>query len=129
MRIERLQRLITILEAVPDEHYNQAVWTCGSASCAGGWAAQDESFKSEGLTLVRKIPEYGGQEGLDALALFFNLSASATYYIFGSIAYESLARKLVDEAGFDPYELPDYEIFTRFIRPSHVIARIKEILA
>lgn len=127
MHRERLEHLITILEAVDPEHYDQTRWVCRSAACAGGYAAQDAGFNKLGLTLSAASPRFGGYLGIDALQRFFDLSPKAADYIFGSVSYYRLSRALADEADDDTED--DEEVCGRYIKPSHVIARIEEILA
>ncbi len=48
---ELLANLIRVLEAAPDEHFNMSRWSCGTQSCAIGWAAKDQWFQDLGLRL------------------------------------------------------------------------------
>lgn len=127
MHRERLLRLIDILKSVDPEHYDQTYWICGSTACAGGHAAQDADFNELGLTLSEASPRFDGHLGIDALQRFFGLSSKAADYIFGSFSYYKLSRALADEADDDTDD--DELLCARYIKPSHVIARIEEILA
>ena len=66
MHVERLKRLIRIMERVRDEEFkfNMASWVstdddcsdvkCGTSCCALGWAALDPENNAEGLMWVRR---------------------------------------------------------------------------
>lgn len=138
MNRERLLRLIDILQAVDPEHYDQTMWCCGPSACAGGYAAQDPIFNALGLSNTsllefpveefdEKTPYYNSLYGIAALQAFFDLTHKAAVHIFGSYAYFKLSRALADEADDDTED--DEEVCGRYIKPSHVIARIEEILA
>lgn len=79
VQIERLTQLIRVLEEVKADKkpFDMHTWfrvlypgwvelslvgnkthTCGTASCAAGWAAQDPWFKRRGFTLTASTPDW-----------------------------------------------------------------------
>lgn len=128
MNRPRLLHLISILEQVNSEDYDQSHWHCGTTACAGGHAAMDPLFQAEGLSQTSTgAPLYAGYDAFDALSRFFDLSYAQTSYIFGSTTYEDLAEEIAGDSR-DDYAILD-QLIAATILPHHVIARIKELLA
>ena len=117
MNVLRLTHLITVLERVERERlgFNMEKWyadrvPCGTVCCAGGWAALDPVFNAEGLRTHHFIstPNFDDHAGYEALGMFFGLNRGC-------------CRSL-----FDPHA---YNLHSCDIRPHHVIANIREMLA
>lgn len=111
MNVERLKHLITILSAVPPEHFDLGYWDCGTTACAVGWACRDEQFNKQGLTVgaadtYREVPRFSGLARWDAVEAFFDLDYDQAQHLF-SLGYYDV----------DPRPTPD-----------DVIARIEAML-
>lgn len=94
MNTERLQHLITILRQVPAEDFDMAVWKCGTAACAVGWACLDPAFNEQGLSFAmpQELPTYASSRGgmcvhWDAVEVFFDLSELQARRLFSWDAY------------------------------------------
>ena len=81
MNVERMKMLYDMLMR-HDElfvktkqcKFNIYTWTCGTSACALGSAAMYDPFTKQGLTIdCFGTPEYKGEEGFQAGALFFGL--------------------------------------------------------
>ncbi len=122
MNVTRLLHLITVLERVERERlgFNMGIWhastdqhSCGTTCCAGGWAALDPVFNAEGLALEHyaggiSTPAFGDRTHYGAIQEFFGLEVESAVFLFNPNTYSLLNRD---------------------IRPHHVIANIRELLA
>lgn len=116
MNRERLEHLITVLERVERENlpFDMDDWAvdpldCGTAACAAGWAARDPEFQKQGLSLsLAWGPSFAGEVGAEAMAVFLDIAG-----------WDSVRLFIPDE-----YNLPSDSI-----RPAHVIACIRVLLA
>jgi hypothetical protein len=125
MNRERLKHLITILERVPPGRLKMDNWTCGTAACAAGHAAQDPVFNQQGfelrgtgsgrvpVLLLDTAPGADNPNNWDALEIFFGLHFDDVWRLFSSSAYT------VNEKGEETYDP----------KPADVIARIRVLLA
>ena len=137
MNIQRLHRLIQIMEKVRDEKrpLYMGAWVmrqyddwgglrpipslatppeeCGTASCALGWAARDHEFIKEGLSLSGVAPHYIGPYhdyyGYTAGAKFFGITMDQSLHLFSPDAY-------------------GVEISPSDITPDMVIEHIREVM-
>jgi len=122
MNREALKQLIRVLEEVEtlQKPLDMSVWmrtsthTCGTAGCALGYAAKDSWFNDRNLHLEEApcdaaFPVLGEEldspVGFEAAELLFSISPEQTLYIFDASYY---------------HQNP--------ILPSHVIARVRELL-
>lgn len=129
MNRERLEHLIEVLSEVEDSAFNIGTWSneCGTVCCALGWAASDEEFIAQGLFLKedkkRKLmqPFFHAQHGYYAASKFFEITLFQAMNLFSPDSYEDEAENLnlLDKGRFNP----------SLVKPHHVIARIKELLA
>jgi hypothetical protein len=120
MNVDRLSRLVEILEKVPEYRFNMSIWAVKKSGrfvgCACGWASQSPEFKSDGLiaTIGRSCgmvsyrdPIEGFIKGTYGVAKFFGIDNSTAERLFEP----------------DTYECEPYKITT-----NDVIARIREVL-
>lgn len=121
MNTQRLQHLITVLEAVPVDHFDLTNWKCGTSACAVGWACQSPAFNAEGFTLKLSGSGHSGEPvltlpdsqqdsptGFDAVEIFFGLTGDQAYRLFMPDGYY--------DAGIDDP------------KPADVIDRIRKLL-
>jgi hypothetical protein len=94
--IEALQQVVRVLRSVQPEHFCLKDWSCGTAFCAIGHAAQDPWFIERGFILsaptdyTKECPSFGrGASGWYSVHLFFNLSANDASYLFASNRYDT----------------------------------------
>ena len=141
VQIERLTQLIRVLEDVKKDKkpFDMYAWyrpllnvcdlddlvgnkkhSCGTASCAAGWAAQDSWFKKRGFTLGDFLPgsDYfyeegdkvvkmkGDGEAFEACVTFFG-----TESVFASYNYRNCDNNEINK-----------------ITPSMVIAKVKKLI-
>lgn len=92
IRYERLRELRRVVEAVPPEHLKMDAFSqkteCGTAYCAGGWAAIDPYFIKIGLHLeVSEAEEADVRFGIfnqsRALASCFHITRDNALALFG----------------------------------------------
>jgi ribulose 1,5-bisphosphate carboxylase large subunit-like protein len=110
MNIDRMQRLITVMEAVvADENkskmfdiavYSNETPDCGTHYCMCGWAAIDPVLSEEGLGLQhyahrsnKGILTYQGSQGLHAAGAFFGIRFSGAEYLFLPSSYPTDLRE------------------------------------
>lgn len=103
--VERLKRLVTVLEAVAADpaksrDFDMSTWasdfpSCGTHMCACGWATTDPVLAAQGLTLKPyKFNDkafditYDGETGFDAVAKFFDISDNDATWLFDPEQYE-----------------------------------------
>ena len=134
VQIERLTQLIRVLEEVKADKkpFHMGFWfhhisfdgptlrnlvgnkkhSCGTASCAAGWAAQDPWFKRRGFTLV---PYFWGDKTVHTRGDGNDFAACETFFGVRDV--------------FDPSSYHDYKrgIFGR-ITPSMVITKVKKLI-
>lgn len=150
MNRDRLQHLITVLENV--EHQTSAgfymgSWAtrnldhvCGTACCAFGYAALDPKFQADGLKMTAEV--WNGDEGdcvnhdvtsvEDMLSIPANDCWPDFDVCFGFEQGFRAAEQFFDISYpqacnlFDP---DSYHDFTADITPTHVIAKIRKLLA
>lgn len=100
MNIPRLRHLITVLETVPEDHFDLNHWKCGTTACACGWAGQDPVFNAQGFILVPSgdgrygepvlpDPDGGQLTGFDAVEAFFGLTERQAESLFMTNAYDN----------------------------------------
>ena len=118
MKISRLNRLIEILEKVPEELFDMTIWATRRngmfAGCACGWASQSPEFQKDGLSFEIGdcgMVSYndiltGKVKGTYGMANFFEIDYATADRLFES----------------DFYNAPEK------ITPADVIARIRELL-
>jgi hypothetical protein len=107
--IERLERLVTVLEGVAADpqkrhHFDMGTWAterekCGTTACACGWGAADPVLKAQGLALVPAQARYlvkgivymdiayEDALGMDAVAAFFGISFDDAVWLFDEVEY------------------------------------------
>lgn len=92
--LEKLARLVEILDRVEQHEFNIDVWDCGTAACAVGWAARDWWFNERGLKLVEVCayscvsePRYGSLRGFPAVAAFLGVDTTDVMDWFWSARY------------------------------------------
>jgi hypothetical protein len=106
MNVERLLLLADRLDnfegelpklILPIQRFSIVSWICGSAACAGGFAALHPDFRALGLTAEYEpengslMPAFGGFFGDIAIQRFFGLSLEEAN-LFQPDAYRALAR-------------------------------------
>lgn len=137
--VERLERLKTILEKIPDGGFNLGSWIsgiydeevkaedvfghCGATVCAVGWACLDPLLQEEGLKFQTRlsmfgdsktlIPKFEGECGWEAVNEFFGLDMQVSEILFTEEYYEEY---------FDH----DHEVY--LIPPSAVIKRLDIVI-
>lgn len=101
-----------ILPAVPRGQLKMETWTCGTAACAVGWAAQDPHFNELGLKLVLnshsrviQVPMYKIYHSWVAVAEFFDISEPQAMFLFSRFSYEETLK-----------DLTPYTVSTRLLR-------------
>jgi hypothetical protein len=94
--IEALQQVVRVLKSVQPEDFSLEEWSCGTAFCAIGHAAQDPWFIERGFILsaptecTSGCPAFvNGALGWYSVHLFFNLSANNASYLFAADRYDS----------------------------------------
>jgi hypothetical protein len=96
--IEALQQVVRVLKTVEPKDFCLGSWTCGTAACAIGHAAQDPWFIERGLQIGVTSYNYDGDEercpvqedgnsGWPAVGDFFNLSQKSAFYLFNELKY------------------------------------------
>ena len=92
----RLLKLAAHLEKIPRERFEFAHWRyepltedrgCGTVGCAVGHACEIPSFRRAGLRMTvlnddGATPEFGGELGFRAAALFFGISDCDSCFLF-----------------------------------------------
>lgn len=93
--LRRLAHLADALEASPPPSFRLDTWHCGTACCAGGFAATLPEFMEEGLRLVTevnvyavRVPCYYGALGMQAMMDFFGLDADEANSLFYPTTYQ-----------------------------------------
>lgn len=96
---ERLLRALNVMERVRDHNllfninnwfdndYEKDVLDCGSSACFAGWCCRDEVLSKEGLTINFRLPAFGIMVSYEALAVFFDIPLSKTYWIANPFQY------------------------------------------
>jgi hypothetical protein len=56
--------------------------TCGTSSCAAGWAARDPWFKEHRFTILNGNVSYHNALGFTACARFFDISNETSEFLF-----------------------------------------------
>lgn len=99
MNVERVARTIALLENIARSpqsrrRFDLNVWSCGTAACAVGHAAQDEWHVKQGLSLVpmamfggKHTPCYAGLYGFHAVTAFYDVDLFLANYWFGASHY------------------------------------------
>lgn len=90
--------------------------SCDTSACAAGWACMDPMFYEFGLRMqsVNRfgfLPEYKGETGFEAMALFFDIPFDDSYFLFSDIAY--IERGTSEDNN---------------VRPEHVVTHINFLL-
>lgn len=128
-RFDLLNTWANFLDDLPSDRFHMPAWgskdatrvSCGSAGCAGGWAAT--VFNHLGLQLeiadqvnldgaCYAIPCYKGEQGYGAIARFFQISPEMSCYITMQF------RGYTDEYGVTPDK----------ITPRHAADRIRKVI-
>lgn len=86
MHIQRLKRLITVLENLRPEQFNIRTFgretNCGTVACAVGWGALDPELMSQGLSAepgsIGNYIRFGGLKYNAAIQAFFDLDVWQT---------------------------------------------------
>lgn len=128
MNEERMERIMTLLEALPDvgnvttSGFHMSHWeyhtSCGTTLCAGGAMMNDPWCQEQGLKRIVPVgveedfepihPQFEGQSGFSGLSRFLDITYEDSISIF------------------DPYS---YYKQTPEITKEEVISRIREIIA
>ena len=142
VKIERLTQLIRVLEEVKADKkpFNMWVWfrdltntdapidnvvgnkrhSCGTASCAAGWAAQDPWFKKRGFTLV----PYTEEE-----AVFSCLGEKKVYMRGDGTEFDACGTFFDETNLFNPGSYCDHKgDWIEKITPNMVIVRTKKLI-
>lgn len=91
--IERLQRVVDILKALPDGRFDLATWRrehafeCGTVACAVGHACMDPELMEQGLDIVDNEPTFEGLTEWNAVEKFFGLSEAQSLRLFYACCY------------------------------------------
>jgi len=92
--IEAFNKLIEILESVPDTELDLASWRCGTTACVIGHAAYDPWFNKMGFRMVLccvNVPEYVTEtnrlSGWAAVDTFFDITDDESAFLFTLDAY------------------------------------------
>lgn len=124
MNTQRLEQVIRVLESIPPERFDIEVWvdprlTCGTATCALGWCAQDPWHRAEGLPCNDELT-WGLVRDYFGLGSF-----SVTFWLFDGGSYsESWQPRTLMHLGLPPGELDDLHD----IGPKDVISRIRWLI-
>lgn len=125
MNIERMTHLRDMLTMIPPERFNLRGWrsACGTTACAIGWALEMPYFQKLGFTKgvdfygeTTFCPEYMGQDGFEAIGLFFDISRDEAVRLFFDISYRHHGEWATPEGWEKPIPI------------EMVIARIDELL-
>lgn len=112
MNIEKMKHLKVVLEGVRDrgDRFDINIWhqydrRCRTAACALGWAAEDPTFRRQGLNLIPigyggSVPTYTYVGGLAAGMLFFDLSEPETFWLFKAEAREQSIHEVIFRVQF-----------------------------
>lgn len=123
MDISKMRHLKTVLEGVRDrgDRFDINIWHqrgkhCGTAACALGWAAEDPTFRSQGLGLIPigyggSVPIFMVHGGLAAGMMFFGLYESETVWLFKAEAREQSIHEVIRRVQF---LIDKYEAFASF---------------
>lgn len=96
MHTEHLNKLIGIIDDIPDDSFYMHRWWNGKSGCVIGWACRNEYFNSRGLYLMEYdfggshaefIPRYNDEWNFDAVAAFFQITFEEAAYLFDRISY------------------------------------------
>jgi hypothetical protein len=80
MNRERLEHLKTVMARVPPKNFFMGEWVspsyehpCNTTCCAGGWAALDQTFQTQGLSFVSRL-DTGLTEDVKTLTDFYYIT-------------------------------------------------------
>lgn len=139
MNVERLNKLIELLETIPDADFDLRNWVgkyegaqlvdnpkpdlildgnCGTVACAVGWACLDPWFNSQGLKLDLP-PNCVGSE-----PTYYCPNEDWEYFGFSAVAAFFDIHAFIAEELFLPIHYPE----TDRVKPSQVIEKIKEFM-
>lgn len=99
MNVVFLEKLIKILEKIPNEKFDINTWQmrsvgCNTVCCAAGWAALDPEFIDAGFKMSEDyfgsvMPSYKGMLPYESLQEFFGLGPDQVWWIFYRHSYKN----------------------------------------